>query len=115
MNILDDMQKEYENASASIVIPSRSWNLELLEAMNFLSIQYSKLKSKQFFEIFLFVKFKDSAFLVNSRPEYYEDDFVRSNTSTPIYLLQDDALNSISSIHPKTRAVSNLKIKTCLN
>ena len=108
------MQAEYENASTSEVVPSQFWNLELLEAMNFLSIQYSKVKSKQFFEIYLFSKFKDSAFLINSRPEYFEDDFIRINPSTPIYLLQDDATTSISAIHPKTRAVSTcLKARVC--
>ena len=110
MKILKSMQLEYENAATAVVVPSKSWNLEMLEAMNFLSIQHSKLRSKQFFEIFLFSKYKDFAFLCNSRPEYFEDDFIRSNPSTPIYLLQDDTVGSISAMHPKNRVVSTFKL-----
>jgi hypothetical protein len=47
--------------------PTLPWNAEMLEAYNFFNCKHTRLTSTRFFEIFLFRKFKDVAFLVNSR------------------------------------------------
>jgi hypothetical protein len=86
-------------------LPSETWNIEMLEAMNFASIKQSQKSSNQYFEIFQFHEYEGQGFLLNTRPAYLEDNFTRLHVSTPIYLLKS-ATGVFHTMHPRSNQVS---------
>lgn len=83
------------------------WDIEMLEALNYVNSLTSRLASvPHYFEIFLFRKHNDSGYLVNTRCHYMEDKFTRSQESIPIYLLEDTMEKIFFAIHPKNDLVS---------
>lgn len=105
-SILSDMKKDLSSNSQHY--PNHRWNIEMLEMVNYNSSLLSRLKSKRIFEIFLFRKHNDKAYLVNSRPQHNEDNFTRMNPSSPIYLLEDLKTSRFSAIFPKNAAVCEI-------
>lgn len=103
--IIKQMEREYSQARGRIIIPKDTWNVEMVEAMNFVSTRYTRVKSKVFYEINLFSRYEDKLFLVNSRPAYFEDDWIRaSQGAVAINLLKDGP--KMESLIPGSRVVS---------
>lgn len=95
------MTKEISKGS----YPSLPWNIEMLESLNFLHTKKSRMTSKRYYEIFLFRKYEDEAFLVNSRRPHMVDEFISKYASTPVYLLEDTRTGQFFAMHPANPGV----------
>jgi hypothetical protein len=81
--------------------PSVPWNIEMIESLNFLHSKYLPKKSPgKTYEIFLFRRYKDSAFLVNSRRAHMEDEFTSLHPGIRIFMMEDPATGQFFALHP---------------